>query len=181
MTTKIIAMNLNLDLFYFINNGLANPTLDAIMPQLTNIGGFVVLLAICILAVIVLKYLKKDRYLKIAKLCLMALILSGIVAAALKLLIHEPRPYVVLDHVRQLVMPSEPNSFPSGHTSSTFSVVTVLAHELWNYKLLVIVLVAFCILIAFSRIYCGMHYPSDVAVGAIVGIIGAAVALKVKL
>lgn len=174
-------MNLDTDIFYLINNGLSNPTFDLIMPQLTNVGGFVALLGLCILAIVLLKYMKKEQYLRIAKLCLYALVLSGIIAAALKLLVHEPRPYIVLDHVRQLVIPTEPNSFPSGHTSSTFSVMTVLAGELWQYKKLIVALVAFCILIAFSRVYCGMHYPHDILVGALIGIISGILVLKVKL
>lgn len=174
-------MDLNIEIFYLINNNLANPFFDLIMPSLTNLGGFVSLLCICIIAILICKYYKKDQYLKIAKLCLFSLVLSGIIAACLKLAIHEPRPYTVLSHVRQLTIPSEPNSFPSGHTSSSFSVVTVLASELWKYKKIVIVLIAFCILIAFSRIYCGMHYPLDVVVGAIVGIISGLIFLKLKV
>lgn len=174
-------MSLNIDLLYFINNGLANPTFDFIMPHLTDLGGFLTLVGLTVLALIITWYLKKERYFKIAKLCLFALVMSGVIAACLKLAIHEPRPYTVLSGIRQLVVPTEPNSFPSGHTSSTFSVVTVLVHELWQYKWLVVILVALCIVIAFSRIYCGMHYPSDVVVGAMVGIISGIVVLKVKL
>lgn len=174
-------MDINTEIFYLINNGMANPVFDAVMPQLTNLGGFVALLVICLLAVLILRHYQKEKYLRIAKMCLAALILSGIIAAALKLLIHEPRPYTVLENVRQLVVPSEPNSFPSGHTSSTFSIVTVLTSELRQHKTLVSLLVAFCIIIAFSRIYCGMHYPFDVVVGAMVGIISAVVILKLKV
>ncbi len=174
-------MNLNIDCLYFINNKLANPTFDIIMPHLTDLGGFVTLLVILVISILILKYFKKERYLKIAKLCLYALILSGIIAALLKLAIHQPRPYVVLDNIRQLVTPTEPNSFPSGHTSSSFSVVSVLSYSFRQHKLLVFVLIAFSILIAFSRIYCGMHYPLDVIVGAFIGIASATVVLKVKL
>ena len=174
-------MNLNTDLFYFINNGMSNPTFDLIMPHFTDLGGFVTLLSLCIIAIIICKRLKKDQYLKIAKMCLAALVLSGIIAACLKLAIHEPRPYTTLSHARQLLIPTEPNSFPSGHTSSSFSIMTVLAHELWQYKRLVIILILFCILIAFSRVYCGIHYPLDVVVGAMVGIISGIIILKLKV
>ena len=57
-------MNLNVDLFYLINNNMANPVFDAIMPVLSNFGGFVTLLAICIAAILILKYLKKRRIFK---------------------------------------------------------------------------------------------------------------------
>ena len=174
-------MSLNIDLFYLINNGMANPVFDRIMPLLSNCGGFVTLLVLCILAILVLKYLKKEEYLKIAKLCLYALVLSGIIAACLKLTWHSPRPFAVLDHVRQLTIPSEPNSFPSGHTSSSMSVVTVLVWTLRENKLLVSLLIAFALIIAFSRIYVGVHFPFDVLVGALVGVLSGVIILKVKL
>lgn len=174
-------MNLNTEIFYFINNSLSNPFFDLIMPHLTSIGGFVSLLCLCILEILIAKYLKKDRYLKIAKMCLYALIVSGIIAAFLKLGFSEPRPYTVLEHVHQLVQPSEPNSFPSGHTSSTFSIATVLVNQFWQNKIIVCVLVIFCVLLAFSRIYCGVHYPLDVVVGAMVGILSGALILKLKV
>ncbi|WP_405291022.1 phosphatase PAP2 family protein [Methanobrevibacter sp.] len=177
---KIILMNLNIDLFYFINNDLANPLFDVIMPHLSDCGGFVTLLVLCILAILVLRYYKKEKYLEIAKMCLYALVLSGIIAACLKLTYHSPRPFTVLEHVRQLVVPTEPNSFPSGHSSSSMSVVTVLVWCLRDNKILITLLIAFALLVAFSRVYVGVHYPFDVFVGALVGVVSGVVVLKLK-
>lgn len=174
-------MNLNVDLFYLINNDLANPIFDAIMPHLSDCGGFATLLALCILAILVLRHYKKERYLEIAKMCLYALVLSGIIAACLKLTFTSPRPFAVLEHVRQLTIPTEPNSFPSGHTSSTMSAVTVLVWMLRENRTVVCLLIAFALLIAFSRIYVGVHFPFDVLVGAVVGVVSGVVVLKVKL
>ena len=171
-------MSLNIDLFYFINNNMANPLFDAIMPPLSDCGGFVTLLVICILVILVLRYFKKEKYYQIAKLCLYALILAGIIAACLKLTFHSPRPFTVLDHVRQLTVPSEPNSFPSGHTASTLSIITILAWKLREHKIVAALLVVFAVLVGFSRIYCGVHYPFDVLVGAIVGVVSGVVVLK---
>ena len=91
----------------------------------------------------------------------------------------EDRPFKALGHVHQLVSPTEPNSFPSGHTSSTFSVVTVLVNQLWQRKVLVGILIIFSLLLAFSRVYCGVHYPLDVFVGAMVGILSGILVLKI--
>ncbi|WP_405275723.1 phosphatase PAP2 family protein [Methanobrevibacter sp.] len=173
-------MNLNIDLFYFINNDLANPLFDVIMPHLSDCGGFVTLLVLCILAILVLRYYKKEKYLEIAKMCFYALVLSGIIAACLKLTYHSPRPFTVLEHVRQLVVPTEPNSFPSGHSSSSMSVVTVLVWCLRDNKILITLLIAFALLVAFSRVYVGVHYPFDVFVGALVGVVSGVVVLKLK-
>jgi undecaprenyl-diphosphatase len=178
---NIIVMNPNIDSLYFINDGLSNPTFNFIMPHFTDMGGFATLLCLLIVAILVCRHFKKEKYLKIAKLCLYALLLSGLIAATLKLSIHQPRPYTVLRGIHQLVTPTEPNSFPSGHTSSSFSVVTVLSYSFRDHKVLVCLLVLFSTFIAFSRIYCGMHYPLDVIVGAIVGMASGAIVLKVKL
>ena len=173
-------MSLNIDLFYFINNGFANPVFDMIMPHLSDCGGLVSLLVICVLAILVLRHYKRQKYLEIAKMCLYALVLSGIIAACLKLAYHSPRPFTVLENVRQLTIPTEPNSFPSGHTSSTFSVVSVLVWTLRENVVVVCLLVLFAFLVGFSRIYVGVHYPFDVLVGAIVGVISGAAVLKMK-
>ena len=173
-------MSLNIDLFYLINNGLANPAFDVIMPHISDCGGFVTLLVICVLAILVSRHYKRQRYLEIAKMCLYALVLSGLIAACLKLTYQSPRPFTVLENVRQLTIPTEPNSFPSGHTSSTFSVVSVLVWTLRENKVLVCLLALFAFLVGFSRIYVGVHYPFDVLVGAIVGVSSGAVVLKLK-
>ncbi|WP_407413710.1 phosphatase PAP2 family protein [Methanobrevibacter sp.] len=174
-------MNINVALFYFINRGLENPFFDLILPQFTNIGGFVGVFVLCTLSIIIFKYYNKEKYLKIAKSCLYALLISAAIALCLKLAIVEKRPFEVLSNVHQLVIPSEPNSFPSGHCSSTFSVITILIHDLWENKAIVILLAIFCVLIAFSRVYCGVHYPSDVVVGAMVGILSGILVLKLKI
>ena len=174
-------MNPNIELFYFINNDLSNPILDLIMPHLTDLGGFATLLCLCILAILIFRHYKNERYLKISKLCLYALLVSAGIAACLKLGVVEDRPFTVLNHVNQLVVPSEPNSFPSGHASSTFSVITVLVHEFRQNRILITLLIIFGLLICFSRVYCGVHYPLDVVVGAMVGVISGVIVLKVKL
>lgn len=118
---------------------------------------------------------------EISKLCLYALLISAGIVLCLKLGIVEERPFKTLGHVHQLVVPTEPNSFPSGHTSSTFSVVTVLADQFWQKKILVGVLIIFSLFLAFSRVYCGVHYPLDVFVGAMVGILSGILVLKVEI
>lgn len=174
-------MNLNTEIFYFINNNLSNPVFDLIMPQLTNLGGFLSLLIICILSILVFRHYDNEKYLRVSKLCLYSLLLSAAIVTCLKLGVVEERPFKVLGHVHQLVVPSEPNSFPSGHTSSTFSIVTVLVHEFWQNNGLVIILIAFSMILAFSRVYCGVHYPLDVVVGAMAGILSGILVLKVKV
>ena len=74
-----------------------------------------------------------------------------------------------------MIVENDHNSLPSGHAASTLSVVTVLILNMKklfkkHYKLINIALIIFAVVIPFSRIYVGVHYPIDVFSGAIIGV-----------
>ncbi|WLR60905.1 phosphatase PAP2 family protein [Pseudalkalibacillus hwajinpoensis] len=81
---------------------------------------------------------------------------------------HYPRhrPYLALPETKILVYPLKDHSFPSGHTTAIFSVLTPF---IFHIPSLAIPLMALGSLVAISRIYLGHHYPSDVLVGFILG------------
>lgn len=142
------------------------------MPNLTHFGGFVLLFGVCVIVIILSMIFKKNNIKKIAILCLISLLLADGIALLLKYLVHEPRPFISLDNVRLLITEDDLNSFPSGHTTSTFAVITTLIYKIKN-KYWDVLLVAFGVLIGVSRIYVGVHYPLDVLCGALVGICSA--------
>ncbi len=80
--------------------------------------------------------------------------------------ISRERPFVKHPQIRLGAMPLDRFSFPSGHTlhAVAFTMVAVQCHPP-----LAVVLVPFALLVAISRMVLGLHYPSDVAMGAIVG------------
>ena len=81
------------------------------------------------------------------------------------------QPFVELNNVNQLIGHAIDNSFPSDHAIEFFSIcITFLLFK----KNLRYVWLAIAILVSFSRIWVGVHYPADILVGAILGIIGAA-------
>ena len=84
----------------------------------------------------------------------------------LKYLIVRPRPCHVLPDVHLLVGCGSGYSFPSSHAVNTFAAALVLAYFLprWTWAFF-----SFAIIVAFSRVYVGVHYPSDVLGGSIVG------------
>ncbi len=161
-------------LFYFINNGLNNPFFDFLMPAITNFGSFIAMGIICILMYI----FGGENTRKVALIGLAALLLANVAVYLLKSIVAEPRPFLVLPNVIQLASESENYGFPSGHTASSFAVMMVIGLK---YRLnikgktyrLKYPLLAFASLIAFSRVYIGVHYPLDVVFGAIVGILSA--------
>ena len=171
-------MNFNVDLFYFFNHNFHNPIFDAMMPIATHFGGFKVLVVVLILIIVYAHFKGKKTLKRVSVLALIAFLCSDIVTAILKHLIHEPRPFVTLDNVRLLIEESDPLSFPSGHTTSTFSFVTFYILNMKDlakkhYRLIDVALIIFAILIPFYRMYVGVHYPGDVLAGAAIGIAGA--------
>lgn len=85
----------------------------------------------------------------------------------LKYSIHRTRPYVKYPDIKALAVDHTP-SFPSGHTSSVFCTATSLS--LMYPKWYVIVpAYTWAASVGYSRMHLGMHYPSDVIVGAIIG------------
>ena len=77
-----------------------------------------------------------------------------------------PRPYAVRQEITLAAMPLDKFSFPSGHTlhAVLFSVIA-----LNYYPQLAIILLPFTLLVALSRVVLGLHYPSDVAAGVLIG------------
>ena len=117
-----------------------------------------------------------------AVLGLAALFIANVAVYFLKIIIAEPRPFLVLPNVDLLVAENEIYSFPSGHSASSFAVMIVIG---LMYKLnlkgktyrLIYPLLAFASVIAFSRVYIGVHYPLDVVVGALIGVLSALLVL----
>lgn len=85
----------------------------------------------------------------------------------LKNLISRTRPYEVIDGLTLLVAPATDFSFPSGHSATSFAAAVVFARLLgWRRGVWFLVL-ALCI--SLSRLYVGIHYPTDVLFGIVSG------------
>ena len=170
-------LNENISLFYLIN-GINNSFLNLVMPIITNFGSLIAWILICIFI-----YIFGGSYgRKVAVLCLIALFVTDIIVISLKYVVVEPRPFLTLPNVN-LLMTVSGNSFPSGHTASSFTAATIIGLKYhlkskgWKYWL-IYPLLAFAILVGFSRIYIGVHYPYDVVFGAFIGIVCAIIILK---
>lgn len=112
--------------------------------------------------------LKKDEdSRKKALLISSSLVGAAVVTTALKYSINRERPYIKYPEIQNVTSESSP-SFPSAHTSFSFSLATSvsLAYPKW-YVIAPAYLWAGSV--GYSRIHLGVHYPSDVLAGAIVG------------
>jgi undecaprenyl-diphosphatase len=171
-------MDINVELFYFFNHAFQNPILDSLMPIFTHFGGFRFLVLVLIALVLYARISRRETLKKVAIITLIAFLFSDLITFALKHFIHEARPFMVLDNVHLLITEDDLNSFPSGHTTSTIAVVTTLILNMKeltknHYLIVDVALVLFAVLIPFSRMYVGVHYPGDVLAGLIVGLCGA--------
>ncbi|MGD8482766.1 MAG: phosphatase PAP2 family protein [Gammaproteobacteria bacterium] len=95
--------------------------------------------------------------------------LTGLVVyRTLKQRLSRERPFIACAAVRCSDRPLDRYSFPSGHTLHAFAFTTVALHFL---PALAVILIPFTALVSVSRVVLGLHYPSDVAAGAVIGIL----------
>ena len=150
-----------------------SPALDGTMLEITALGtGAVVIMIVCVAGLFLT--LTKHKY--SALLLLVATVGGMLLDTVLKLRFDRPRPHVFTWGTQAAM-----SSFPSGHAMSAtivYSTVAYLAARLqkrawarWATMLFAAVII---VMISLSRMYLGVHYPSDVLAGAIVGLSWAA-------
>lgn len=147
----------------FIRDNLRCDFLDWLMVFLSRIGeGGIIWFAIAI----PMLFFKKSRFCGVTMIVSMGItLLLG--EFLFKNLVGRVRPCNVNTEIEMLVKRPSSFSFPSGHTSSSFASATTLF--LWNKKC-GIATFALAALIAFSRLYNYVHFPTDIIAGALFGI-----------
>lgn len=85
---------------------------------------------------------------------------------ALKAAVGRPRPFEAIPHTDPLIKATLGQSMPSGHAATSFAGAVILAYLLPRWAPLFFLLAT---AIAFSRVYVGVHYLSDITVGAFIG------------
>ncbi|MFD1886109.1 phosphatase PAP2 family protein [Paenibacillus wenxiniae] len=149
-------------IFRWFNTRLHNPFLNFFFYYLTNLGGA----TFTIIATLAIWLLAPQPWSLAGLQAAIALAISHIPVAIAKKLYPRIRPYLAIPETITFRNPLTDHSFPSGHTTAIFSVTVpfMLANTATIPWLLPIAL-----LVAISRMYLGLHYPSDVLVGMLIG------------
>ena len=139
-----------------------NPVTDAVFPIVTKLGEYGL---IWIAAAILLLCFKKTR--TTGRLVLISMLLALLFGElVLKNIVCRPRPCTLFPDFPMLIARPSSYSFPSGHSASGFAAAVTLAlcHKKWGWLALLP-----AALIAFSRVFLFVHFPTDVLAGALLG------------
>ncbi len=98
----------------------------------------------------------------------LSMILSNIISLIIFLLWQRPRPYITYADITPIIGQVATHSFPSAHTYMSFAIAITIT--LYGHKKLGPLLIIIAILTAVSRIGSGVHYPSDIIAGTLIGI-----------
>ena len=111
---------------------------------------------------------KKDKVMRKKAIVMGAsfIVATGI-STTLKYTFNRPRPYVTYTDIEKISVGGSP-SFPSGHTSDAFSNATSLSLAFPKWYIIA-PSYAYATAVGYSRMHLGVHYPSDVIVGAVIG------------
>lgn len=157
--------NLDGNILLWIQEYLREDFLNPLIIFITNLGNAGM---IWIAGAVVLLCIPKTR--KAGALVILSLVISYIINnLILKSAVARPRPWVDVEGLSNLIGKPHDLSFPSGHASSSFAAAVVMYRMLPARCGVPAVILAAAI--ALSRLYVGVHYPTDVLFGSISGII----------
>jgi undecaprenyl-diphosphatase len=159
-------MPLDLSLLHFFNQTLACPALDSIAFALTHVQYWYAVYAACGLYLIY-KYRLSGVWLVLAAILLVT-VSDSLSHYLIKPLVGRIRPCAVVPWIRLPDGPRFDPSFPSNHAMNNVAIATFFS-LIFRRRLVTISLFAVAVLISLGRVYQGVHYPSDVLGGAMIG------------
>ncbi|MGI5969228.1 MAG: phosphatase PAP2 family protein [Lachnospiraceae bacterium] len=157
-------MGIEIQILDWMQN-IRTPFGDIIVPLISGLGNAGIIWIALTLVLLVIPKTRRSGLIMALALIADLILCNGI----LKNLVARTRPYDVNTVVNLLIEKPVDYSFPSGHTAASFAAVTALylagEKKLWKPALVL------SILIAFTRMYLYVHYPTDILGGIAVGII----------
>ena len=136
--------------------------LDRAMWLVTQLGNMLTAFAAAFLLFIL-------NYRRLAIVIVLGTLTLWLLVEMIKILSKRDRPFLTLDKTRVIGWREKGDSFPSGHTTQIFFLVTLFIHHFRLGVSVTIILYAAAALVGFTRIYVGAHYPRDVIAGVVLG------------
>ena len=155
----------------WIQTNLRTPVLDLLMPAITALGNGGLIWIVLAAGLRLMPGHRKAGAAVLAGLALEVVCCNLV----LKPLVARVRPCDINTAVQLLIARPDDFSFPSGHTGAAFAAVSALCasgNRLWIPSLIL------AVLIAFSRLYLYVHYPTDVLAGAVIGVMAGWIGTK---
>lgn len=172
MKLTSLIQNFDNSILLYIKNNMHGHIMDKSMIVMTSLGNMgIIWIVIAVLLMI------NKRYRDIGFIILGALMLSTVLGEGiLKHVVQRIRPSANIPSANLLISRPLSYSFPSGHATSSFAAAGVLAKY---FKVHALAFFSLAFLIAFSRLYLYVHYPTDVLAGVILGIICSKIAIYI--
>lgn len=165
----------------FMNVRMGSETGDWIMIFITNMGNGLVAAALVALALHLGRDTGGKNFWRNFLWAMAAILAAGAAAQLIKFFFNRPRPLGGISNLPELrdVLRADLHwrSFPSGHSATAFAAAAYLAAKI---KKLSAVFYCVAALIAVSRVYTGVHFPTDVIAGALIGYLASKMILKIR-
>ncbi len=166
-TIIVFANNLDIQILKDINLN-RNKNLDQVFGEICNYAGTIAYgLPLLLLGIGLSQRKRFPLHLKKSIYMLISILSSGLVTTILKHLINRPRPFITYTFIEKMSSGGSP-SFPSGHTADAFALATSLSLAFPKWYI-AIPSYTWALFITYLRMDLGVHYPSDILGGIIVG------------
>ena len=164
-----VLYGIDVAVFRFLNQMIANPVFDLLMPFLTDLNKQPIILFLVGAGLIALAVKGGVMGRTTVILLILTILLSDqLNSSVIKHLFTRIRPCHVLNDVHLLVGCGSGYSFPSSHAVNNVAAATVLSYF---YRKWLWAFMTFAGVVAFSRVSVGVHYPFDILAGAVLGVV----------